>query len=316
MRVDRAQTRSNLAVSTRTCKFLFTLLTLTLLTENTMATVSELVNRMTLSEPEFYLPPELWELIFAHLAGKRVLVMRLVCHRWKTIVDRKRSLWDTLSLCVRCSTMYERFRPESLPPVTGFRMNWGTIEDVDSWWPSFGESLTRINLPTFLAGSKNLQKLSLDSCVLESLLELFTTLVALPSLRHLELKNLRMLNNDFNISTFQLTTNLESLHLNNCNSLTNAMVTRLATSSCRMKEVRLYRMPQVNDATIRNMCVKLPRLKKLALLICSVMITSAEYIVEHAHSLEYLELDGCFEFRQAMEQLLKGHHRYIECKFH
>ncbi|XP_038105044.1 uncharacterized protein LOC6050204 [Culex quinquefasciatus] len=503
-----------------------------------MATVSELVNRMTLSEPELHLPPELWELIFAHLAGKRVLVMRLVCHRWKTIVDRKRSLWNTLSVCVRYSTTNERFHPESLPPVTGFCVNWSTIEDVDCWWPSFGERLTRIklgygsvtlnlvvgmlrhtpnlthlhlsrfretseeepvvdfqlermeelyleysicdafvetfprlrnlkmdlnegyqeitarlmnfvqgtleeldfkatpylmkeiakmerlklktlrfkggcefavqlsriqpslekiflilkastpdfceigknlpdlkqlsvlidrqgllepsflanmsqlqklslenylftmqlnfgplkcpnlvelklnqfhlvanSLPTFLAGSKNLQKLSLDSCVLESLLELFTTLVELPSLRHLELKYLRMLNNDFNISTFQLTTNLESLHLSDCENLTNKMVDWLATSSCRMKEVRLYRMPQVNDATIRNMCVKLPRLKKLALLICSVMITSAEYIVEHAHSLEYLELNGCFEFRQAMEQLLKGHHRYIECKF-
>lgn len=170
------------------------------------------------------------------------------------------------------------------------------------------------SLPTFLAGSKYLQKLSLDSCVLESLLEFFTMLVTLPSLRHLELAFLRVLNKDFDISTFQLTTNLESIYLSNCENLTHEMVGRLATSSCRVSEVRLDLMFQVNDATIQNLCLKLPRLKKLTLINCSVTAAGAEYIVNYAHSLDYLEIDGYFAVRRMVEHLLKLHHRYIECK--
>ncbi|KAL1377419.1 hypothetical protein pipiens_016275 [Culex pipiens pipiens] len=293
-----------------------------------MATVSALVRRMTLSEPEFHLPPELWELIFAHLAGKRVLVMRLVCHRWKTIVDRKRSLsaeshstiFGGISL-ISASTPDLCEIAENLPDLKQLSV---VVECQEMLEPSFLSNMKLLkilvlrsfyvfqplnfgplkcpylvelklqqfhlvaNSLTFLASSKNLQKLSLNTCVLESLLELFTML-------------------NFDVSTFQLTTNLESLHLNYCENLTHEMVNWLATSSCRMSEVRLDHMFQVNDATIQNLCLKLPRLKKLTLINCSVTAASAEYIVNHAHSMDYLDLVGCLEFHQAMVRLLKGH---------
>lgn len=110
-----------------------------------MADVAEAVDRMTLSEAEFHLPPEVWEQIFRHLKGTQLLKVRLVCHRWKAIVDRDRSLWTEMRITT-LPVFSTDAQPlgEVMPPAPAVSLRSKKIETLNSWL--FGERLTSIRL--------------------------------------------------------------------------------------------------------------------------------------------------------------------------
>ncbi|XP_039439144.1 uncharacterized protein LOC120420222 [Culex pipiens pallens] len=97
---------------------------------------------------EFDLPPELWEQIFAHLNGQTLLSARLVCHRWRAIADRKRSLWAKMRHRFHYGLQLdEQFARDRWTPATSIRLNGSKILLVESsWWVPLGERLTDINL--------------------------------------------------------------------------------------------------------------------------------------------------------------------------
>ncbi|EDS43987.1 conserved hypothetical protein [Culex quinquefasciatus] len=85
---------------------------------------------------QFDLPPELWSQIFAHLKPQQLLRIRLVCHRWKAIVDRERSLWARLRIKFPDEvTLDENFRP-FIAPAADVQLEAVRIVTVDSWWPT------------------------------------------------------------------------------------------------------------------------------------------------------------------------------------
>ncbi|KAL9695749.1 hypothetical protein quinque_015034 [Culex quinquefasciatus] len=85
---------------------------------------------------QFDLPPELWSQIFAHLKPHQLLRIRLVCHRWKAIADRVRSLWARLRIKFPQEvTLDENFRP-FIAPAADVQLEAVRIVTVDSWWPT------------------------------------------------------------------------------------------------------------------------------------------------------------------------------------
>ncbi|XP_039439162.1 uncharacterized protein LOC120420239 [Culex pipiens pallens] len=86
---------------------------------------------------QFDLPPELWSQIFAHLKPQQLLRIRLVCHRWKAIADRERSLWTRLRIKFtdEVVTLDENFRP-FIAPAAEVQLEAVRIVTVDSWWPT------------------------------------------------------------------------------------------------------------------------------------------------------------------------------------
>lgn len=101
------------------------------------------------AHPQQYdLPPELWPRIFAHLPPQQLLSLRLVCRRWKAIVDRELPLWDRISIHVPDGvTLDARFRMKSCAPsVTCLKLTRAQIVTVGSWWRPLGERLTCIEM--------------------------------------------------------------------------------------------------------------------------------------------------------------------------
>lgn len=97
---------------------------------------------------EFDLPPELWEQIFALSNGQTLLTARLVCHRWRAIADRKRSLWTKMRHRFQYGLQLdEQFARDRWTPATSIRLNGSKILLVESsWWVPLGERLTDINM--------------------------------------------------------------------------------------------------------------------------------------------------------------------------
>lgn len=87
------------------------------------------------------LPPEVWTEIFKRLSGCHLLRVRLVCHRWKGIVD---------SSSVLLAKYYVFFfrdiydEPSDLPTATNAHFEHVDIAAVGSWWPSFCQRLVEL----------------------------------------------------------------------------------------------------------------------------------------------------------------------------
>uniref|UniRef100_A0A8D8NDF9 (northern house mosquito) hypothetical protein n=1 Tax=Culex pipiens TaxID=7175 RepID=A0A8D8NDF9_CULPI len=95
---------------------------------------------------EFYLPPELWLMIFQMLDEQSLLQVRLTCPRWKRIVDQNRSLREAFTVQIKGAVLDGGNAPQHLYPVSRAFLDDSRIIAVDSWWPSFGARLTVLDL--------------------------------------------------------------------------------------------------------------------------------------------------------------------------
>lgn len=94
----------------------------------------------------FYLPPELWLMIFQMLDEQSLLQVRLTCPRWKRIVDQNRSLREAFSVLIKGAVLDGGNEPQHLYPASRAFLDDSRIISVDSWWPSFGARLTVLEL--------------------------------------------------------------------------------------------------------------------------------------------------------------------------
>lgn len=118
------------------------------------------------------------------------------------------------------------------------------------------------SLQAFLSGSKNLQKLELFNCALDSWSNLLTMLADLPSLRHLKLGYLRLLDAVTSVPP-NLRTNLDHLELYGRSSMTSAMIVQLCSLSPQIKVLHLCKPPSVDDSTLTTLWRLLPLLTRL-----------------------------------------------------
>ncbi|XP_039449044.1 uncharacterized protein LOC120428125 [Culex pipiens pallens] len=88
------------------------------------------------------LPPEVWAEIFKGLSGCHLLRVRLVCHRWKDIVDSSSTLLAKYYVFFFCDIHDER--SITLPPATNAHFEKVTMAVVCSWWPSFCQRLVEL----------------------------------------------------------------------------------------------------------------------------------------------------------------------------
>ncbi|KAL1397953.1 hypothetical protein pipiens_009345 [Culex pipiens pipiens] len=95
---------------------------------------------------EFYLPPELWLMIFQMLDEQSLLQVRLTCPRWKRIVDQNRSLREAFTVQIKGAVLDGGNEPQHLYPASRAFLDDSRIISVDSWWPSFGARLTVLDL--------------------------------------------------------------------------------------------------------------------------------------------------------------------------
>ncbi|XP_039434746.1 uncharacterized protein LOC120416914 [Culex pipiens pallens] len=123
------------------------------------------------------LPAEIWVEIFNQLSSWQLLKVRLVCRRWRDIVDGSLNARFTVRF-PKLPIIDREYEPVQLPlPVIEFYFDQTRIAAVGSWWASFGPNLTgitmvecKIMLPNLLAMLRqtvNLTRLELHEVIVD-----------------------------------------------------------------------------------------------------------------------------------------------------
>ncbi|KAL1395640.1 hypothetical protein pipiens_011109 [Culex pipiens pipiens] len=126
------------------------------------------------------LPTEIWIEVFRNLPGGRLPKVRLVCRRWRDIVDGCPALLAKITVAFCSRTAYQKVNPDRLLPVT--KASFVSIKRIGSWWHSFGPGLTEIKIEHFemerfhlielsdllgmLRHTPNLRRFALIGCIL------------------------------------------------------------------------------------------------------------------------------------------------------
>uniref|UniRef100_A0A1Q3EV98 F-box domain-containing protein n=1 Tax=Culex tarsalis TaxID=7177 RepID=A0A1Q3EV98_CULTA len=90
------------------------------------------------------LPPEVWTEIFEQLDVPDLLKIRLTSRAWKQLVDESPTLRGRLS--VRIEDDHRLNYDPVLPPASKVSITVVEIEEVSSWWPTFGAKLVSVEL--------------------------------------------------------------------------------------------------------------------------------------------------------------------------
>lgn len=90
------------------------------------------------------LPPEVWTVIFGQLDVPDLLGVRRTCRTWKQLVDESPTLRARLS--VRIEDDHRLNYDPVVPVASRVSITVSEIEEVDSWWPTFGAKLVSIEL--------------------------------------------------------------------------------------------------------------------------------------------------------------------------
>ncbi|KAL1382232.1 hypothetical protein pipiens_013290 [Culex pipiens pipiens] len=126
------------------------------------------------------LPTEIWIEVFRNLPDGRLPKVRLVCRRWRDIVDGCSALLAKITVAFCSRTAYQKVNPDRLLPVT--KASFVSIKRIGSWWHSFGPGLTEIKIEHFemerfhlielsdllgmLRHTPNLRRFALIGCIL------------------------------------------------------------------------------------------------------------------------------------------------------
>ncbi|KAL1395638.1 hypothetical protein pipiens_011107 [Culex pipiens pipiens] len=126
------------------------------------------------------LPTEIWIEVFRNLPDGRLPKVRLVCRRWRDIVDDCPALLAKITVAFCSRTAYQKVNPDRLLPVT--KASFISIKRIGSWWHSFGPGLTEIKIEHFemerfhlielsdllgmLRHTPNLRRFALIGCIL------------------------------------------------------------------------------------------------------------------------------------------------------
>ncbi|KAL9695788.1 hypothetical protein quinque_015073 [Culex quinquefasciatus] len=126
------------------------------------------------------LPTEIWIEVFRNLPDGRLPKVRLVCRRWRDIVDGCPALLAKITVAFCSLTGMRKFNPDRLLPVT--KASFVSIKRIGSWWHSFGPGLTEIKIEHFemerfhlielsdllgmLRHTPNLRRFALIGCIL------------------------------------------------------------------------------------------------------------------------------------------------------
>uniref|UniRef100_A0A1Q3EW57 Putative beta-tubulin folding cofactor e n=1 Tax=Culex tarsalis TaxID=7177 RepID=A0A1Q3EW57_CULTA len=92
------------------------------------------------------LPVEIWTEVFKGLSANQVLRIRLVCRRWKGIVDGSSVLMGKFTASFRDLAIDGDYEPVNLLPVFNVKFKDAKIRAVGTWWKAFGPSLTTIRI--------------------------------------------------------------------------------------------------------------------------------------------------------------------------
>ncbi|KAL9695787.1 hypothetical protein quinque_015072 [Culex quinquefasciatus] len=123
------------------------------------------------------LPVEIWIGIFERLSAWQLLRVRLVCQRWRDIVDGSRGLVAKFTVRFVPQFIDREYQPGHLFPAAKVFMKQVKIAAVGCWWVPFGAYLTDItldeckimlrNLLTMLRVTPNLKYLNLYDASVE-----------------------------------------------------------------------------------------------------------------------------------------------------
>ncbi|EDS36779.1 conserved hypothetical protein [Culex quinquefasciatus] len=263
------------------------------------------------------LPSELWTEVFGSLSAWDLLKVRLVCHRWRKLVNGSSTLRRKLVVQFPEFIMMDRdYAPSNLPPASVVMFSRAKIARVGSWWTSFGAGVVHLtmnrcnvllpNMLSLLKLTPNLKELHLSDILIDTLDEA-------PAMADFRMEQMELLHIDLNyhgqnLGVFlELCPNLKDLALlcelysDEFKNLLQQLPSYLRKISATLESLQVIKTEHL---LAELCCLDLPKLKRLHLNKCESRCKNNRALVEICRTHPTLEVLDIEDVSASNEMIL------------
>lgn len=275
------------------------------------------------------LPSELWTEVFGSLSAWDLLKVRLVCHRWRKLVNGSSTLRRKLVVQFPEFIMMDRdYAPSNLPPASVVMFSRAKIATVGSWWTSFGAGVVHLtmnrcnvllpNMLSLLKLTPNLKELHLSDILIDTLDEA-------PAMADFRMEQMELLHIDLNyhgqnLGVFlELCPNLKDLALlcelysDEFKNLLQQLPSYLRKISATLESLQVIKTEHL---LAELCCLDLPKLKRLHLNKCESRCKNNRALVEICRTHPTLEVLDIEDVSASNEMVSKDTHLSISLTQH